>query len=362
MKILLVQDHLRSGGTERQSILLARAFAAAGHPAVLLTFRPGGALAGELAGVTHRALTSFDHHWDWFAPGLLRAVGALAPDVVMCMGRMANCHAGFIQRRFPRTVVVGTMRTGKPLPFLFRRSLRLVRHIVANSHAAKRTLVTAHALPAGKITVIHNSLVFPAAPTLTRNEALRAEQRAGAATTVLLCVAMFRAAKNQHELIEIVGGLPPGPDWQLWLAGDGATRPECERLVRTRRLGARVKFLGWRRDPRPVYLAADLAVHTSRSESLSNFVIEAQAHGLPAVVYDAQGIDECFLPGETGFVIPRGDQAAFRAAIERLARATPAERADRAARAHAHAAATFDPQQHMQAYLDLFGRLTGPGR
>ena len=78
MKILLLQDHLRSGGTERQSILLARAFAAAGHAAVLLTFRPGGALAGELAGVTHRPLTRRDLHLDWFAPGLRRAVAAKA--------------------------------------------------------------------------------------------------------------------------------------------------------------------------------------------------------------------------------------------------------------------------------------------
>jgi predicted ABC-type transport system involved in lysophospholipase L1 biosynthesis ATPase subunit len=44
MKILIIQDHLRSGGTERQSVLLANAFAAAGHPATLLTFRPGGPL------------------------------------------------------------------------------------------------------------------------------------------------------------------------------------------------------------------------------------------------------------------------------------------------------------------------------
>ena len=359
MKILIVQDHLRSGGTERQSILLARAFAAAGHPATLLTFRPGGALAGELAGVTHRALSSFDHHWDWFAPGLLRTVRALAPDVVLCMGRMANCHAGFIQRRFPRLVVVGTMRTGKPLPFLFRRSLRLVTHVVANSHAAKRNLVAAHTVPADKITVIHNSLVFPAAATLMRNTALRAELGAGPATAVLLCVAMFRAAKNQRELIEIVGGLPASLDWQLWLAGDGDARPGCERLVRARHLGARVKFLGWRRDPSPLYLAADLAVHTSRSESLSNFVIEAQTHGLPAVVYEAQGIAECFVPGDTGVVIPRGDHAAFRDAILRLADGTPAERSARTARAHAFAAATFDPQQHVEAYLELFRRLTG---
>ena len=47
MKILLVQDYLRSGGTERQTILLANAFRAAGHAASLVTFRPGGALASE---------------------------------------------------------------------------------------------------------------------------------------------------------------------------------------------------------------------------------------------------------------------------------------------------------------------------
>jgi len=360
MKILIVQDHLRSGGTERQSILLARAFAAAGHPTTLLTFRPGGALAGELAGVTHRALSSFDHHWDWFAPGLLRTVRRLAPDVVLSMGRMANCHAGFIARRFPRLVVVATMRTGKPLPFLFRRSLRLVTHVVANSHAAKANLVAAGLAPAAEITVIHNSLVFPAAGILVRNAALRAELGAGPGTRVLLCVAMFRRAKNQRELIDIVAGLPPADlDWQLWLAGDGDMRPDCERHARALHLGDRVKFLGWRRDPSPVYLAADLAVHTSRSESLSNFVIEAQTHGLPAVVYDAQGIAECFVPGDTGVVIPRGDHDAFRAAILRLADGSPEERAGRTARAHAYAAAHFDPQSHVEAYLELFRRLTG---
>ncbi|MFA5058211.1 MAG: glycosyltransferase [Opitutaceae bacterium] len=361
MKILIVQDHLRSGGTERQSILLARAFTAAGHPTTLLTFRPGGALARELTGVTHRILAPFDFGLDWFAPGLLRTISALSPDVVLCMGRMANCHAGFIQRRFPRLAVVGTMRTGKPLPWLFRRSLRRVRHVVANSHAAKQTLTTTLALPAGQITVIHNSLVFPAAPAEERDEALRTRHGAGPGTVVLLCVAMFRFRKNQRELIEIAAGLSGRLDWQLWFAGDGETRPECERLVRSHQLGPRVKFLGWLRDPSPVYLAADIAVHTSRSESLSNFVIEAQAHGLPAVVYDAQGIGECFLPEDTGFVIPRGDQAAFRDVINRLAGATPAERLDRAERARVYASSTFDPQRHVRDHLELFSRLTAAG-
>lgn len=361
MKILVVQDFLRSGGTERQSILLARAFAAAGHPTTLLTFRPGGALAGELAGVAHRTLQPVDLGLDWFAPHLQRAVAAAAPDVVLCMGRMVNCYAGFIQQRHPRVVVVGTMRTGKPLPFLFRRSMQRVRHVVANSHAAKQTLIGKLELPAGNITVIHNSLVFPAAASRARDEAVRAAHGAGPETTVLLCVAMFRRGKNQGELVEVAADLSPDLDWQLWFAGDGFTRAACERAVRRRGLGHRVRFLGWQRDPSSLYLAADIAVHASRTESLSNFVIEAQAHGLPAVVFEAQGIGECFVPGDTGCVLPRGDHAGFRAAVERLARTAHPDREVRAGRARAYAAATFDPERHVREYLALFARLAGTG-
>ena len=125
------------------------------------------------------------------------------------------------------------MRTGKPLPFLFRRSLRRVRHVVANSHAARQTLIETLALPPGKITVIHNSLVFPRRGDAgAKRGAARRPWAPAPAPLVLLCVAMFRRGKNQRELIEIAAGLPPDLDWQLWLAGDGETRPDCERLVR----------------------------------------------------------------------------------------------------------------------------------
>lgn len=375
MKILVVQDHLRSGGTERQSLLLARAFAAAGHAAALLTFRPGGALASTLdPAVTHQVLQPFDLGLDWFAPGLTGAAQRLRPDVVLCMGRMANCYAGCLQRRLPASIVLSTMRTGKALPWLFRRSLSRTRHIIANSREAKQTLVSHHHLAGEKISVIYNSLVFP--PTAEpgapppppaarmgeapRNEALRAAHGAVRATTVLLCVAMFRPEKNQRELIEIAAGLPRDLDWQLWLAGDGPTRAACARLAGERKLTARVKFLGWQRDPAPLYTAADIAIHASWSESLSNFIIEAQARGLPAVVCAAQGISECFTPGDTGFVIAHGDRAAFRTTVIALARSGASERQARAERARAHARLTFDPQQQVAAYLELFRKLASP--
>lgn len=360
MKILIIQDRLRNGGTERQSVLLANAFAAEGHPTTLLTFRPGGALASTVsAAVARHALQPFDVGLDWFAPGIFRFCRRLQPDVILCMGRMANCYAGGLQQQHPRTVVVATMRTGKPLPRLYRRSLGLVRHVVANSRDARESLMSKYQVPLEKISVVYNSLVFPssnAEKSAVRAE-LRARHGASPSTVVLLCVAMFRPEKKQGELIELLAGRPAETDWQLWLAGDGPARRVCEQLVAALNLGERVKFLGFHRDPSPFYEAADLAVHASESEALSNFLIEAQSHGLPVVAYAAQGIAECFIPERTGWVIPRDDRAEFRHIVTRLTRLSAADRAVLAADARRYARETFDPARQVAAYLELFQKL-----
>jgi glycosyltransferase involved in cell wall biosynthesis len=168
---------------------------------------------------------------------------------------------------------------------------------------------------------------------------------------------MFRPEKNQRELIETVASLPADLDWQLWLAGEGPSRAACEQMVARFQLGSRVKFPGFQRNPSPFYLAADIAVHASASDALSNFVVEAQAHGLPAVVFQAQGMEECFIPDETGWVISRGDHAGFRAAILRLAEESTVGNAERSTAARAYAHRTFDPDRQIAAYLDLFQRL-----
>jgi glycosyltransferase involved in cell wall biosynthesis len=358
MKILIVQDYLRSGGTERQSVLLANALSAAGHATTLLTFRPGGALASSVSSqVTRVCLQPFDCGLDWFAPGLTAAARAPAFELILCKGRMANCYAGRLQRACPTSTVIATMRTGKPLPALFRASLHTARHVVANSHEARATLTGRYEIPADKISVIHNSLVFPASAAPDSATALRAQHGATATTKILLNVAMFRPEKNQRELLRLAAGLPDSVDWQLWLAGEGPARAACEQLAAELGLSERVRFLGFLRDPAPFYAAADIAVHASASESLSNFLIEAQAHGLPAVAYTAQGIGECFIPGQTGWVIAREDRAAFHAALAPLFQLSESARAELATAARTYARTTFDPGRQVTAYLDLFTRL-----
>jgi glycosyltransferase involved in cell wall biosynthesis len=363
MKIIVVQDHLRSGGTERHSILLAREFAALGHDSTLVTFRPGGALSGA-GGVVQRSLQPFDTGLDWFAPGLCRALLAPAPDIVLCMGKIANCYAGRIQaaaaRRGAATRVVATLRAGDRLAALYYSSVRRACHVVANSREAADRLVADHGLARSHVSAIHNSLVFPpGAPEAPRK--MRDPLDAGPGTLVLLCVAMFRPSKNHRALLQVLAGLPAGQDWQLWLVGDGPERSACEALSRKLGIAGRVRFLGFQADPTPYYAGADAAVLASREEALSNFLIEAQSHGLPAVAWRALGVRECFVEGRTGWMLEQGDADGFRAALGRLASAAPREREARSAEARSFASRAFDRAARVGDYISLFGSLRGLG-
>src|SRR5690606_18313270 len=162
-----------------------------------------------------------------------------------------------------------------------------------------------------------NALAFPPG-TVVRDEALRTRHGAGPDTVVLLCAGMFRPEKNQSALLSIAARLPASPDWQLWFAGAGPAETACREHCARAGLENRVRFLGFQTDPAPLYRAADMAVLTSRSEALSNFLIEAQAHGLPAVAYAATGVAECLADGRSGRVVAMDDADGFLTALTPL--------------------------------------------
>lgn len=362
MKILVVQDYLRSGGTERQSVLLSRAFAEAGHETHLVTFRPGGTLRPQdpPTELTLHSLQRRDSRLDWWAPGLRRYARQLQPDVALCMGRMANSYGGALQNAVPETAVISTLRTGKKLPLPFRRSLQITRHTIANSEAARQYLQTEHELPPEKTTVIPNGLVFGpnenGTDANTEREATRKRLEVASNEVLLIDVAMFRPEKNHRALIDMVAHLDPELPWKLCLVGDGPARVSCQQQAAQLGLTDRILFPGWSADPRPFYAAGDIAVHASKRESLSNFLIEAQAHGLPVVASAARGVDETFINGESGFLIAQDELIDFASQVTELIR-EPAKRDRMGEIGASHARATFSTESQVKAHLDLFAEL-----
>lgn len=321
MKILLLQDYLRCGGTERQAVSLCEYFRRDGHDVSLLTFRPGGRLSDWVirTGIPLRSLQPFDMGINFFAPGLSREVRRTNPEVILCMGRMANSYAGFLQKRFKRIVVVGSARTGKPLPLLNRWSFRQVDAILANCAWWREQLVACGVADA-KVEIIHSGLTWPA---VRRDDALmrqqvRGELGAGSSTVVFLNVANFRRRKRHAWLIETFSQLRPPLDWQLWLVGDGREWSKCQQVAEKSNVARNIRMLGHHRDPYRFYTGADVAVSASIEDSLPNFLIEAQSMGLPVIASDVRGVGEIFSNGDGGFLVAPGERREFLSRIETL--------------------------------------------
>lgn len=59
------------------------------------------------------------------------------------------------------------------------------------------------------------------------------------------------------------------------------------------------------------YASSDIFLFPSETETFGNVTLEAMASGLPAVCADATGSSSLVLHGETGFLVPPGDETAF---------------------------------------------------
>lgn len=357
-RLLILQDYLRHGGTESHAVWLATAMRARGVEASILTCRPGGPLAARArdAGVPLRALQPFDCRIDGFAPRRVAVVREMRPDAVLLMGKVANAGALSLAGAMPGLRVVGSVRTGHPLPWYVRRALPACDAVVCNARTIAASPGLAGVAPS-RITVIPNPPVLPvAAPDAGVREAVRARYGAGADAVVLLCVAGFRAGKGQEALIRTLALMPPElrSRAQLWLAGDGETAADCRALAASTGLSDRIRFLGHCADPRPLYLAADLAVMASAAEALPNFLVEAQLHGLPVAAWDVGGVAETFEPGVTGLSVPAGDMAALACAWSRYL-TDGARRVAEGAAARRWAAATFSESAALDAYGRVFG-------
>jgi len=122
----------------------------------------------------------------------------------------------------------------------------------------------------------------------------------------------------------------------LLIVGEGKLRAEVERAA-----GAHVRVVGQRRDVPNLLAAADFFVLMSQREGLSFALLEAMAHGLPAIVADIPENREAI--GDSGIAVPYGDENAVASAMRRLANGS--ERASLGERASRRVAELFSAEQ-----------------
>jgi L-malate glycosyltransferase len=146
------------------------------------------------------------------------------------------------------------------------------------------------------------------------------------------------------------------PNVRFALVGDGPEREPLVRRIAELGLGGAAHLLGTRSDVPAILARSSAFCLPSRSEGLSNAIMEAMAAGLPVVATDAGGNSELVQDGATGFVVPVGDaDAVARRLAELLADAELAREMGRRGRAHAERELSLERKR--AGYHDLYCRL-----
>ncbi len=148
---------------------------------------------------------------------------------------------------------------------------------------------------------------------------------------------------------------------RLVIVGEGPTRQAIEAELTRANLLDHAWLPGERDDIPEILRGLDAFVLPSRSEGISNVLLEAMASGLPIVATDVGGNGELVVNGATGMLVGAMDETALADAIERLCSARETA-AGWGIAARARAENEFSLTSMTRNYAALYDRLLASGK
>ena len=349
------------GGQERVAFDLAVSQHRMGWPVTVLSLAPppDGMLADELraAGVPVARVARTK---PGIAPGLIVRLAwwlrQHRAELVHTHNRMALIY-GAPAGRMAGAAVVHTKHGRNPRggTRLVAGNLagRLVDAFVAVSPETADVARDRREVAERKLRVITNGVELarfypdPAART-----AIRRELGVPGDAWVIGTVGRIAAEKNQALLVRAVAPLL-GPSTRLVIAGDGPLMSQLSAQIDELGISRYAHCLGARRDVPAVLNAFDTFVLSSATEGLPLVVLEAAATGLPVVSTAVGGIPSVVAEGETGHLVPAGDEQALRARVAGLIADRAGSRA-MGARAREAAVDRYSADRMRREYLELY--------
>ena len=138
----------------------------------------------------------------------------------------------------------------------------------------------------------------------------------GAGPVELVMVARLAPPKDPDTLLRALRQLRG--DWRMTLVGGGPGQERARAVVREHGMDARVCFLGDCDDVPGVLARCHVFVLMSKKEGLPISILEAMRAGLPVVAADVGGVREQVTDGETGYLVPSGDDATLARRLQTL--------------------------------------------
>lgn len=257
---------------------------------------------------------------------LLRTI-ALFPKAVWLARQLeregvTHLHAHFATHPATMALVISTL-TGIPFSFtvhahdiqldrsLLRWKIREAQFVRSISEFNRRFLEDLYPEARGKIEVIHVGVPLPA------------DIRPLPAQPRVLCVAAHKPYKGLPVLIEACRILRrEGVPFHCDVIGDGPMRPELEAMNHD----GVVTLLGPRNedevarmmDEAMMFVLPSIIAPDGQMEGIPVALMEALAHGRPAVTTRISGIPELVRDGENGLLVEPGDPVALARAMRTL--------------------------------------------
>jgi len=319
---------MHGGGAERVAALLCNAWAEEGHEVMLMpTFSGRGECIYELdPGVQLRFLsdltgTTSKTFWISFRRLLVlrQTIKRYAPDVIVSFLTNVNV-AAIVAATGTGVPVIVSERIYPPLWPLpwFRSVMRRLTYpratcLVAQTEMAKEWLE--EHCQGSRVKVIPNPVMWP----LPINKPVVEPQNwVPPGRKLLLAAGRLHRQKGFDLLLVVFSDLVKDfPDWDLVILGEGHERGALEAKRAALGLERHVFMPGLVGNASSWYELADLYVMTSRYEGFPNTLLEAMAHGVPAVSFDCDtGPRDLIRHEVNGVLVPLED------GVEGLATAT----------------------------------------
>lgn len=364
------------GGSSVVAADLALALARAGHRSTVVSAELPPRLADNSAGVRwvpaqigpHPALQHAGAQTVALAGALVQLCRQESVDLIHCHYAVPHAAAAWLARltlgdRAPRLVVslhgtdASAVAADPQYRPLLREALRHADAVTAPSRAlatqAQATLELCQA-PMVVANCVDETRFYPAPQRDRRRLApLFGPGTGQGADPVLLHLSNFRPVKRTLALVPLLAALQELLPCRLLLVGDGPDRPAVEQALREAGLSERCAVLPPRANCLELLQNADLFLLPSAHEGFGLAALEAMACATPVVATAVGGLPEVIRSGQSGVLVPLGDDGALRDAVLQLLQ-NPAQALEMGQAGRADAIQRFGRDAGLQRWLAVY--------
>ena len=319
VRLLIITPTLESGGSEKFVSLLCKHINTNIFSVCLVVVNN----ANPFFKIENKAIEVIDLKKNrvlFSLSAIKKTVNNFKPDIIFSTANHLNLYLAIFKNQFNSNIkfiareasIVSINSKQAKLPVLYnwliKKYYRRFDMITCQSVYMQQDLVKHYRIPTNKTIVIHNAteeiLHLPTQP-----------KQNGERVYKFITLARLSHEKGIERLIHAVGML--SVSFKYYIIGEGSKRDELQKLIDELQLQDKIFLCGEKKSPFSGLEDADLFLMGSYYEGFPNALLEAGAHGIPVVAFNAPGgIAEIIKEHENGFLVEDNNIIAFAAAIK----------------------------------------------